>query len=282
MFQLKNFIKVSFLLLLTLFVQDTFAQRGQRGDIVERLKKHIELTAEQETELNVITEKYRSRIDALREDAAEPGANREQIKQLHQAQRAEVNKVLTAEQEVILREKKANHRADRKAKWSQVDKKGLRAELEKYREEQIKPVLAAQRVQLETKISPTDRATLAQLRTVLGEAKGERKANRAQGQRPTREERATQRQAFETKYAAEIATLKSLTQKYDADLEQIRTAIQPQVEQWKKDTQAITKKYLADAEIENGRHGKRKHKKIGEALRGEKAKGRFLLMEPAS
>ena len=282
MLRLKNIATVSLLFLITLFAQDALAQRGQRGDMVERLKQEIELTAEQETEIRAIAEKYQVRVAELRNSSTERGANREAIKELRQAQRADIQKVLTPAQVATLEEKRGANRAERKEKWSKVDKKGLKSELKAYREQNIKPVLAAQRVQLETKITPTDRATLAELRTVLGEAKAERKADRKKGQRPTKEERAAKRAAFETKYANEIATLKSLTQKYDAELEQIRTTIQAQVDQWKKDTRAITKKYLAEADIEDGRQGKRKHKKMGETLQGEKAKSRFLLMEPAS
>ncbi|MFK7936570.1 MAG: hypothetical protein AB8G22_23855 [Saprospiraceae bacterium] len=279
MIQLKNIVVISFVFILTFFAQDTLAQRGQRGNIVEHLKHHIELTPEQETELTAITEKYNTRIKSLRED---PSENREKIKQLRQAQRAEVNKVLTAEQEATLKEKRKGHHGHRKGKGAQGDKKGLRTELKKYREENIKPVLAAQRVQLENKISGADRATLAELRVVFEQEKTARKSSHKKGERPDREARDAQRDAFEMKYAKEIATLKSLTQKYDTELENIRTAIQPQIEKWKKDTQAITQKYLSESEDRKGHHAKKKHHKSGAILKGEKAKSRFLLMAPAA
>ena len=278
MLQLKNIISVSFVFLFALFAQDAFAQRGQHGDIVEHLKNHLELTAEQETELNAIAEKYNTRIKELRTDANGSGENREKIKELRHAQRAEVNKVLTAEQEAILKEKRMANRANHQKGEHQA----MRAEMKKYREENVKPVFAAQLVQLESKISAADRATLAELRVIFAKEKQPHTANGKKGERPNREERATQRDAFETKYAKEIATLKSLTEKYDAELENIRVALQPQAEQWKKDMQAISQKHLTDAEGKKGHGGKKGHHEKSTALQGKKAKSHFLLMDPAA
>ncbi|MEL7020469.1 MAG: hypothetical protein AAGK47_02560 [Bacteroidota bacterium] len=278
MSRLKNIGAVALLFLITLFAQDAIAQRGQRGDMLEQLKRDITLTTDQETQIRAIVAKYKVRADDLRAETAS-GTSREAVRALRKAQRAEVQKVLTPEQTAILKEKRASQRANRGEKWSEVDKKGLKSELKAYHTKNIKPVLATERVQLESKISAADRATLERLRQVIGNAK---KEPNAKGQRLDKTEMVNRREAFEAKYADEFATLKTLTQKYDTELEKIRLSLQPKMKQWKQDTEGITKQYLQEAEVENARPAKRKRDRVSNILNGERGKGAFLLMSPAA
>lgn len=290
MLQLKKIAPISLVFVLSLLVQNVFAQRHHHNSI-DKLKTQIELSPEQESELQAIEDKYQSQIQALKDNTKERGENREAIKALKEEQRTEVIAILTPEQKDVLKESRAKRRAEHREKRTQIDKEGMKAELKTYRQQNIKPVIGAQRAKLETQLSDTDQATIASLRPVYETMKSVRTKKKDRNhaeKRPTREEKEAQRQQFEEKYANEIATLKALVEKYSPQINALRDEIEPQIEKWSIDTKAIIKKHLSDAGIEHpharkkGHHHNKRDDKAEKVLQGERAKMQFLLLNPVN
>ncbi|MEL6922482.1 MAG: hypothetical protein AAFO94_00425, partial [Bacteroidota bacterium] len=303
----RNSIKiVSLVVLMLLQINFSFAQRGHRGHgpSLEQLSAELDLTVTQQEQLKTIQEKYATQREALRDQhEGDREALRSAAKELRAAQKADVEQVLTTEQLTklkALREARQQehraHRAERKATWDKVDKEAMKAELETYRDENIAPVMSAQRAKLEPKIDNTDKTTIASLRQEMKAFKNEHKAKRkAHREGATPADRERMRAAKKTMHEAmqdKKAAIKALVEKYDADLTALLAEIKPQQQQWKADMKAIRDKYVPaelrkkhDGEEESpGRHPKHrgKHRKGKKGNGGHKAgamKAKFLLME---
>lgn len=285
--------KASFLgalLLGLLMTQNTYAQKGHRGAGLEKLKVELNLTEQQAADWQAITDKYQTQIQALKKSSTEKGANREEIRSLYQIQRQEVIALLNPEQLAILKAKKEERRAVRKERWKNIDKKAMKAELEAYKEQNITPILLEQRAKLETELSATDKASIANLRNVFAEMKAEKKALRKkykqEGKRPSREEMQQIKAEMKEKYADEKATLTALAEKYATSLNILKEEIAPQIKQWKKESQEITEKYMShDEKLNQGDKGEHRGRKghggkWGKYLQSKKAIHHFILLDP--
>lgn len=94
--------------------------KGPKENPIEKYKAELNLTADQETQLNEIFTKYRSEFETLREVHFEdPDDRRAQMQEIRKAQRTEIQAVLTDEQQAILKEKMDADRANRKGKKKQ-------------------------------------------------------------------------------------------------------------------------------------------------------------------
>lgn len=294
---IKKMIQVTILTGILLMVQNVQAQRGQhhRGEqMLEKMKTVVDLTAEQETQITAIQEKYQPQLEALKakefEDRSEKKAA---FGALMKAQKEEVHQVLTEEQKTTLKEQKREHH-----KRHRAEKKELHQEIKAYKAEHIHPVLLKQRAKLEQNISAEDKATLAELRIAFNQLKEEKQAqgkafskNKKESDSNTnradkKAQKKTQKEALKEKYKAESDALKALKEKYQTEIESLFAEIEPQEEQWKKDIKQIHEKYApkegGDHEHALKRHhkghGKRHHKgKIGHHKMGKK---HFLLLDP--
>lgn len=297
---IKKMIQGAILAGILLMVQNVQAQRGQhhRGEqMLEKMKTELNLTAEQETQITAIQEKYQPQIEALKtQEFEDRSEKRAAFGELMKAQKTEVNQVLTEEQQAIMKEKRGHHKPHHRRHKGK--NKAMEQEMKAYKEANIHPVLLKQRAKLEQDISPEDKATIAELRIAFNEMKAEREAGRKSFSKDkkgddkdgNREEMKAKREALKAKYQPQSETLKALQEKYDTQIEALHQEIKPQQEQWKKDMHEIHKKHAAqDKNVEENApskdkkghrkgHGKKHHKgKMGHHKMGKK---HFLLLDP--
>jgi len=156
-------------------------------------------------------------------------------------------------------------KAERKAAWKAVDKKGMKAALKTHHDTKVKPVISAARAQLDQFISAEDKATIERLRPIF-EAKPKGKAGRrpgkgqAKGKKPSEADMAARKAAMKTwkeDHAEEIAELKVLTKKYAQDLKRIKKRLEPQHKQWGKEKRAIMDEYLPEGASERKHKGRK-------------------------
>ena len=274
-------IKLSLTLMALLLVTvSAFAQR--RGG---ELFRELELTTEQQTQVEAIRKDTRAKLEELRANGKGREANREQaraiMKEGHKASLA----VLTPEQRDQLKAKKE----DRQAAWKAVDKNALRAELKAYRETEIEPVLRAARGQLDRYISAEDQQEIERLRAVFADRpkardRGERPADRPErGEREKlREQHKAAAREWREEHRADIEALKELTTSYQTELERAAKSLEGRRATWRKETKAIRDKYLPEGRRPgkaNRKAGKdRKQSRHGDdRIKAMKA-GAFLLM----
>jgi len=212
----------------------------------------------------------------------------------------EVQSVLNEEQKTKMNEIRAQRetrhekrREMRKKRWEGVDKEAFRAEMKKYKDENVLPVMLTQRAKLEPAISTEDKAIIEQLRTKMNTHKSEMKAKREECKAKGAEcEKGKKRprghkgkRAF--KNHEDFQQLRTLVEKYKGDIEPLMAELAPKQKQWKTEMKTIKKKYLGekmDGEMDekHGHHRKGHHRhgpKHGKHKGGKKA-GKFLLLDP--
>lgn len=262
------------LMVLLLAVTIATAQRGQRQGGGHDLLSELKLTTEQQAQIKAIREEGRAQMQEMRKQNPDQRPDREAMKKMHAAAQAKVEAVLTPAQ----REQLTAIKAERKAAWKAVDKKGMKAELKAHDETKVKPVISAARAQFDQFLSAEDKATLERLRPVFaarpnGKAGAEKGLGKAKGQKPSAADVAAKKatmEAWKTEHAAEIAELKTLTQKYAADLERLQERLQPQREQWAKEKREIISRYLP----ENAERAKGKMAGVPRGGKAGKANGK--------
>ena len=271
-------------LLLLLAVTFTFAQpaKGPRTGAQPMLEE-LDLSPEQEDQIKAIKQNARKELQALRQERA--AANREKAKAIHEQSRKAVEAVLTPEQQSKL----AELQAAKKAAWKAVDKEGLKAELKAYHETNIEPVLRASRSKLDAFIADEDKAEIERLRGVFAArpGKGERRA-RPEKREGKGAEMAAKREAgkvWREEHAADLESLKSLTEKYQVELERVQEVLAPSRATWDKEMAEIKAAYLPEGMEDRGR---KMSKRKGQGQRkGERRKAggdrmkasAFLLMK---
>ena len=277
------------------------ANRGARIDI-ENLKTELNLSEDQVTQIKSIKEKYATKRKALREQAqGDRQQNRAAIRELMEAQREEFNNVLTSDQQAKLKALKKEKRAEmherhkaKKEAWSKVDREAIQKELEAYQEQNIQPVMQAQRAKLEEKISTADKAEIADLRQIMAALKMEKEEMRKQiregmkeGNKPSKEDMQKSRIEMKEKYEEALKSLRSLTEKYDADITALLTEVAPKRKQWHNDMRAIKEKHIpTELKGKQKQHSKKGRKHRGgksetqKTMKGDRGKTKFLLMEP--
>jgi hypothetical protein len=290
----------SVLMLLALFLVHTgFAQKGRshfpkhRG-FSEALKQELNLTTEQQAEIQELQADLKEKIAAVKADESmERQEKKEKIKNLIAANQEFTLAVLTEEQLNLLKEKRQEKKEKIQAR--KADREALREELEAYRTEHILPTLLAQRKKLEADISEADKETLASLRIVFEEKKAARKAQFEEQKRKEEGKEQRRRKGKKKQLMREKdenhQTLKALVEKYESEINASYQEIAPLTEKWKADHQAIIAAFKAEHKIEDGAHPKRKgHKGKRKGMKGHQGKkahfgrfmrkGAFLLLDP--
>lgn len=282
----KQFVQFLSLLLAVFFSVSLFAQhRGHgkhRGLDVERLKSEINLTDEQVNQIESIQAKYKTEFEKLRgEEGEDRMAKRDAMKTLMKAQKEEISAVLTEEQKAALKAKKEQMRE----RFENVDHEAMKAEIKAYHEENVKPVMLAQRQKLEEKITAEDKATIAELRKLSAQRKKmhEGRKHRKRGMHKGDGEKRTRKQGPKMEGKEDsYKQLKGLVEKYDTEITALMEEIESERETWKEANKAIREKYMPqpEGEVKEGheRHGKKmKHRKHHS---GRAGKAHFLLMDP--
>ena len=280
----------------SLFAQGPGPERGQhrgpKAPNLEMMQEALDLSNDQVNALKPIFEATRSEMEALRDKEFDaPEERRAAAKAIMDGQKAKVEAILSEAQIEKLDEMKAKRtesgpRGPRGGKANSEKGKELRAALKTYHEENVHPVMQAQRAKLETKLSSEDKATIAELRAKKEAQKAKMKAAKEAGERP---EQPSEAQRAEHK--ADRETIKALVEKYEADIEALLAEVEPQAKQWKEDTKAIFEEYRPERK-EQAKEGPAGNKKAGtpkgpKGKRDEEKKGpegfhktRFLMMSP--
>lgn len=177
-------------------------------------------------------------------------------------------------------------------------RKAYRKEVKAYRQQNVLPVVRAQRAKLDAVMSATDRDKVAQLRQQQKEARKKMRAHRKKmrklykkgEERPEltdaqkKEMKAMHKARRNAKFAAW-----QIADKYETTIEKLLEELKPQHEKWAKDLRAIRVKHF-------GERKKHPHKKEGDKMRhkrrrhhhGRRRHGmrkmshplRFLLLDP--
>lgn len=263
--------------------------RGQRGPKQADLYSELGLTAQQQEQIKTIRTEARAKFKPA-DAAAGARPDREAMHKAKQETAQAIDAVLTPAQ----REQLTKLKAERKAAMESVDQKAIRSDLKAHHANEVQPVLKAARGQLDQFISAEDKVAIERLRGVFTTKPGHQQMKEAgrEGQprqRPTEEEMAARKaegKAWQDAHAADIAELKSLTTKYQADLDRIQQRLQPQMDEWAREKQEIVKSHLPeDASQRAGKKpaGKDAHqgkgKKQREQRKGWPRSSAFLLMK---
>lgn len=286
---IEKMMHVAMLIAVLLLVQDVKAQdrphhRGEQ--MLEKMKTELQLTAEQETQVKAIQEKYQPQMEALKTQEFEDKMERRAaFKVLMKAQKEEISQILTEEQKAIAQEKRGERRERHQARKG--EQKELRQALKTYKETIIHPIILAQRAKLELDISAEDKVTIADLRLVFEQLKAEKIAHKQEfskdkkGDRPNRQEMMAQRkakkEAIKEQYQEEFETLKALNEKYSAQVDALHQEIEPQKKVWKKEMETIKAEYETEEENAIQKRGHHKHSMKHKGMGGKK---HFILLDP--
>lgn len=318
---MKKVIAVFSFSLALIFSQSIIAQEGhphhrfhhkQQTTLIDMVKADLDLTEEQEQQLEELRKKLQEDRKTLREELhsneeMDRAVMHKKMKAQREAQFEQVMNILNEEQQAILKAKKEEVDKEMKQRRAKMGKrsenlKELRTEMKAYRENNIMPALSVQRSKLENTLSAEDKATIAELRPIFEEMK-QRRENRFEGkmerkERPSpemREKRKAEHQAKMEKLKPHHETLKALVDKYEADIDKLFAELDDEHEVWKKDMDAIHHKHMGEkAENLERRHPRMRHNGTHPLHKGQRGKGHkkgkdkafhmrkahFLLMQP--
>lgn len=265
-------------------------ERGPRMNKEQRMEKmqqELGLSEQQSAEMKAIHEKYDPQFEALR--SVEGERDREKMRELHRAMRAEVKEVLTEEQRLKMKEMHAERRGGHHGKMHRGHgdhsfkgdhrRKGNK-EVHAYMKANVIPVLKEQRAKLDEQMSAQDKAEVTALRAELKamrpemkEARKEKREIRKEGERPSEEQREAMK-AFREKRHAIMDKAGQIAAKYQSELEALHAEILPQAEQWKSDIEAIKVRAAAEHRPEGNKAEKGQAKSADCKARCEGKEGR--------
>ena len=281
--QLKTIILGLFFISLCsspLFPQNSFHPFSPE-DRVAKMTEELNLTPEQAEQVKAIQEKYTSKRQEIFQNMKEAHQqNFEEMKALREAQKAELQQVLSEEQMSKLQEnrrKRGLHRRfqhhkhrphfDQNREGRANNRKELRQEIRSYVLENVIPVLKSQRLKLDSELSGSDKATIEELRNRLQASKPQLQQARKdfrealmQGKKPTEE--LTQMNALREAHRADIEEARSLADKYRSQIEDLKTEIEGDRQQWREDIRAIAKEHFEGSDVPIGRfhHHRLRHR----------------------
>ena len=293
-------LMVSFLATTTVLAQRHRPHHPPMMELTEELQAELALTPEQITAIETLQAETKAAAEALRQqEGLERDARREAMREIHHNAKASLTEILSPEQMAQLRNKREEHRRQQRELMKSVDRKAMHAELKEYRELNVKPVMEAQRAKLEESLSAADKASLAEYRIVLAEAKEEARAERQQAREQRKTERANHEEGQEhrphrrhqrqrahqmphEKHPEIFADLEAMAERYDTEITTLLEEIADQHEQWKADQRAITERYIPEELMAQHEERRAKHEPNAErqARRELKHKIHFLLQDP--
>ncbi len=239
--------------------------RGQhhRGEMmkkhIERLDSIVDLTEEQESEIESLQEALKIKMKDARLNK-----DREAMKSLRKQHKTDIEAILTDEQIDILKKSREAHRAEIKE---------MHKALKAYKHEQIKPTLQTKRTEFDNNLSEEEKATITSLRK---EVKAMRKAYKESGTKGKLSQ--DERKAKKEKMAA---VLDPIIVAHKAELEAIEEDLAPLKATWEADIKEIKAEHTDGCEGKCARRGM-KHKKGRKAANNVDKTSfkyyRFLLM----
>ncbi|HFA50761.1 MAG TPA: T9SS type A sorting domain-containing protein [Bacteroidetes bacterium] len=292
---MKN-IKFLFPLIAAIFLSlNIYAQHPShhemKGSKIEEFKADLNLTAEQESAIQKIKEKYKKERQALKgEETTDRFEMRKKMHETMRAQGDEIKNILTAEQQKILEqkiaEKQKKHFEKRQA--NKGKRKAMHEDFKKYRSENMLPVLLKQRAKLEEKISAEDKAKINELRPVfknMHENRIKAQQERAGATEPLNKE---EREALHEEHMKKMEQLKpqldalhQLTEKYNDDIDALLAEIETERKTWREDMRKMHEENMGDIKKERRMKKGHRPKMDGRHMKGkEMRKGHFLLLDP--
>lgn len=284
---LITLIGLAALLSTTAFGQKHHPHHRHHHNGILSMTEELDLTDEQVEQITAIQEKYKEQIQAIKEkNTADKEELHHELKALFQAQSEEVHALLTEQQMAILDEKKAERekaRAEMKERRANIDREGLREAMKTYRQENILPVMKAQRAKLETKIEAEDKVAIAELREKFEEMHQRmEKANRTQKERSKKELKHKKEEHSKHHQASENPDkerLHNLVKKYEEEIDALFAEVEPQQKKWQEDMKKIAEQYIPKPEGAE-KEGAPQHKRHFKHKRHAMHKGQFLLLDP--
>lgn len=245
--------------------------------VLEQLKGELNLSEDQINQLDELKVELEAKKSALQSEVIEDLEDRKTaIKSLMQYTKNRIDGILTTEQIALLQAKKDEH----KKRLDSIDREGLKEALSNYHDENIKPIMLAQRTKLEDEITLEDKETLDELRSILGDLEPKHRRMHLKEKRNKKEEKIGEKlpEISEEKKAA-LTTLKPLVEKYSSSIKALLQEIEPQHQQWREDMKKIAKSFLGDhpkgeKEDSGSRRPAAKQKKRRRAM------VKFLLLSP--
>lgn len=212
---------------------------------IHQFDSSLQLTAEQKQEMKAIHESYQ--VKQLELQA--------QKRQLRKEEMQEVRKVLTPEQRKQFRDMRSEQTRERNRRHDEVGT---------YRKEKIEPVLKSYRLKLELELSEDEKTNIQKAREIQAELREGRKA----ALKEHSEVDGKQRLAMKDKRNEMINLLRPVIQSHAEFLENMRTELSDEREQWETDLREKQGAQKRD-------RGRTPHSDAG---RGAKV-AHFLLME---
>ena len=274
----------SILFIFAISVTSIFAQ-SRGGAMLEKKMEHLtealDLNEEQQTQLKAILKDGMKKQMALKEQEGERKDKKEAFKAIRDEQMKAVEAILTKDQLVTfeaqkkesaekMKEMRQKRMAMRK-KGDKVDKKSIKSEMQSYKEENIQPVLNAERRKFDQYLTSDEKQTINEVRGKLKAQKAEFasfKKNHKKGDEISDEQKAKFTTAKE-EMKAEMEKVKTIAKKYETQLKAVRENIAPQREKWQADMKKIAEKH--GVEYEKGDMEKRKEERTKER-KGEHSK----------
>ncbi len=237
-------------------------QRGKRGGKnLSAMKQELNLTAEQERELEAINKTYKAKFQELRQSESED--KWAELKALKAEHHAATTAILTPEQAEKL-EKRKIIRAEKRDEYRQASKE-RRKEAKKDFKDKTMPLLKAQRKKLDADITVRDKKEIDRLRKVAKDIKATCKAEK-EAFKKERKENGEDHKRFvdgkrpfkgkdkvfykmKTENPDEFKSLSSLTKKYESKIRALHEEIEPQLEQWKAEKKEAWQKHLEEKDI---------------------------------
>lgn len=289
---MKNILQITMIGLAILLSTSAFGQKNhpqhrQHPLGVLSMTEELQLTDKQVEQITAIHEKYKEKIQAIKaKETDDREALHSEMKTVFQAQSDEIHAVLTKEQMAKLEAKKAERekiRKERKERRDNIDHDGLRKAMKAYHQENVLPVMKAQRAKLENKIEAEDKVVIAELREKFDNVQQRMEKQRGERQERTRDGRNHKRggdfKGFREDENPDKERLHGLVKKYDEAIEALFVELEPQQEKWHKDMKEIAEQYIPKPEMEEGHkaHPDRRHHKPARKMM---RKGHFLLLDP--
>ncbi|MGB0521375.1 MAG: T9SS type A sorting domain-containing protein [Flammeovirgaceae bacterium] len=176
---------------------------------------------------------------------------------------------------------KVHHRQD--------EREAMHKEMREYATQNILPVMKAQRLKLDKKLSAKDKATIEEVRAKLKaghEAKREemkKLREQLKNGEMDREKMKAHFKGMREERKALVAPVEAIAKKHESKIEKVLAVAKANQETWKQDMEAIRKKYISDEELEEmkARHRNKRRalgKKEGEH-KGEHGQGKHFRMK---
>lgn len=277
---MKNLSFTLFLLFTMSISNPMLAQNPEdmdMGNIIEFLEARVDLSDEQVAELENIIAQYEVDLTTLEEQDFENFLEKlKAYADLKMNFWQQIKSVLSEEQlaELGMRggDRGDHDDDDHDGDWrdnpchpDSLDLEGVRAALDAYRTETIKPAMLELRAGLDEAISAEDQIRIDELRTAITDFKTQMQALKEEARQEGADREVIRARMMELKQAMKenFEALKELLERYREDIKAAFESISEEREEWAAAMQAIRVDYLGEECANRYRHGRRGHEGRG-------------------